>query len=498
MTQELIKLGDTEWAIVRELGRGGFGVVYEVAADERRAAIKVVQKHPGADRELLATDLGDARNVVRVEEFGENETSYLLRMPLAKDNLRACLEARGAFPQEEVVNILRDIATALDDLGKVIVHRDVKPDNVLLIGDAWCLTDFGISRYAEAATAALTWKGSATYEYAPPEWWEQDHLEPRSDIYSTGVMAYEMLTGALPFIGPTPADFRHQHLTVTPAPIRGVDPGLAALVLSMLHKGIESRPSARRVLERLEKLSTVSNSPGALKIRRAGLEHTQRTAAATAARNAAELQKARRQKLNDAALTDLESIFTNLLTGLHDNAAEALQPSGDILHLRIGMGGTATSEPIAMLTLALEDEVDSVQRRSDMPFEVIATAYIELLLPGIRNHTWPGRRHSLWYCDAKHKGEFAWYETAFTKSVASPDYNSGFEPFSLPVDEESARALGSGTDIYCAWPFTEVAPHDMDEFSDRWMGWFGDALAGELHRPPQIERADARGSWRRD
>ena len=122
------------------------------------------------------------------------------------------------------------------DLEGKVVHRDLKPENVLRLDGRWCLADFGISRYAEATTAPDTRKFAMSPQYAAPERWRAERASGAADVYAVGVMAYEMLTGVLPFAGPAFEDFRDAHLHQDPAHLGEVPAALAALVEECLYK----------------------------------------------------------------------------------------------------------------------------------------------------------------------------------------------------------------------------------------------------------------------
>lgn len=110
------------------------------------AAVKVVPNNPGADRELLIGANLDGRNIIPIIDKGEHDEHLVLVMPLADESLRERLD-RGRPELHETLKILTDIATALTDIEDKVVHRDLKPENVLRLGDDWCITDFGISRF---------------------------------------------------------------------------------------------------------------------------------------------------------------------------------------------------------------------------------------------------------------------------------------------------------------------------------------------------------------
>lgn len=195
-----LKLGQ-EWTLGKRIDGGGFGEVYAATSPDCASAVaKMVPKAPGAQRELLFADLGDARNVVPIIDSGETKDSWVLVMPRAEKSLRQHLDdAAGPLGVPDAVEVLSDVALALADLDGRVVHRDLKPENVLLLGGNWCLADFGISR--------------------TPERWRGERASTATDVYSLGVIAYELLSGSRPFKGPAEHDFRDQHLHRDPPPL---------------------------------------------------------------------------------------------------------------------------------------------------------------------------------------------------------------------------------------------------------------------------------------
>ncbi len=141
------------------------------------------------------------------------------------------------------------------------MHRDVKPQNVLLLEGRWCLADFGIARYAEASTAPDTRKFAMSMPYAAPERWRGERATAAADVYSLGVIAHEVIVGALPFPGPSEHDFREQHLHAEPPPLPGATTRLASLVEECLFKAPQSRPTPTNLLVRLAKAGEVSHCP---------------------------------------------------------------------------------------------------------------------------------------------------------------------------------------------------------------------------------------------
>ena len=240
---KVISLG-RKWHIEKILGAGGFATVYLARSDDGEpAVVKLIPKDPGAERELLFDDLAGAPNVLPILDQGEWGTYWVLVMPRADKSLRDHLRENIEYlTVEDTVKVLADVVEALVTLENRVVHRDIKPDNILLYNGMWCLADFGISQYAEATTAPDTRKYAMTNAYAAPEQWRGERATSATDVYSLGVVAYEALAGRRPFIGPEQHDYRRQHLEDRPEPIAKVPPTLQSLIDACLSKAPQARP----------------------------------------------------------------------------------------------------------------------------------------------------------------------------------------------------------------------------------------------------------------
>ena len=186
-----------KWELRREIDAGGFARVYSAQSEDGASAVvKLIPKDPGAERELLFAELDGVPNVVPIVDSGEWGDHWVLVMPQAEKSLRKHLvQMNNRLIVPDAVPILIHIAEALGAIEGRVVHRDVKPENVLLLDDRWCLADFGIARYAEATTASDTSKYAMTKAYAAPEQWRGERATSATDVYAWGVLAYELLAG---------------------------------------------------------------------------------------------------------------------------------------------------------------------------------------------------------------------------------------------------------------------------------------------------------------
>lgn len=488
-----LKLNGATWEVGTLIGGGGFGKVYEAKSGNRQAVVKLIPKSPGAERELLFVQLSDVRNVVPVIDGGETADSWALVMPRAEKSLRQHRELiAGPLTEAEAIAILKDIAETLNDLAGKVVHRDIKPENILFLNGKWCLADFGISRYAEATTAPDTQKFALSPLYAAPERWREERAESATDVYSLGVIAYELLTGNLPFLGPDMYKLREQHLHAAPPAMAGVRPGIAALVDQCLHKAPGARPSAAAILERLAQLEKVQPAGGLAALQEAAHAEVQRQGEAARVESAARTDTERRAELFKASTRDLASISRQLRTAITDAA-----PIAKIRDL--GSVGWAATIGSATLILRTNQQTPTAPWEDWEPpaFNVISHTSVSISLT-TPNRGYEGRSHSLWYCDAKEEGRYQWYETSF---MVSPLIKSGLrtvEPFSLDPGIESAKAVWNGMAEYqAAWPFTALDPGDLTNFIDRWAEWLAAGATGSLHRPSSMPERNPAGSWRR-
>lgn len=484
-----VQLGE-KWVLGDRIAGGGFGQVYAAKSSSGRdGVVKLVPKAPGAQRELLFADLTGVRNVVPIIDQGETDDHWVLAMPRAERSLREHLTAsKGPLSIEGAVAVLSDIATALSDLDGRVVHRDVKPENVLLLDDHWCLADFGISRYAEATTARDTRKYAMSPPYAAPERWREERATSATDVYSLGVIAYEVLSQKRPFDGP---DFRKQHLEDRPPYLNAVPPLLNALVEECLYKAPQARPAPGNIVARLARVLAGPLSTGLAKLEEANRQNTVRRGEAERQQSAYRSESERRKALVDPA--------TQGLARVADALKDALTWAAPSAHVSIGVELGWTIQ-LNQAELRLSPPAPTPQQPwapgTPPSFDVVAHAQLSLRIPDDR-HRYEGRSHSLWYCDAQQAGSYQWFETAFMLSAFTRGTVS-VAPFALDPGQQAEMAFRAGIEGYqVAWPFTAVSIGDLDEFINRWASWFADAALGQLTYPSHMPEREPRGSWRR-
>lgn len=279
-------LGES-YTIEGEIGRGGMGVVYR-ARDERlhrRVAVKALPPELAFQREIRERFTREAQtaarlahpHIVPIHDVGEgNGVVYFVMGLIEGESLAARIRRRGRMPAEEVRRIMRETADALSAAHALsIIHRDIKPDNILLEGTRGrvMVTDFGIAKALSAhGGATLTSAGMAigTPSFMSPEQaaGERD-IDGRSDLYSLGVVSYQMLSGELPFNAPTVAGILMKHIT-EPAPLLherfpDIPEDLSLAVARCLEKDPENRwPSADALRRALESRNVAGYRPTGL------------------------------------------------------------------------------------------------------------------------------------------------------------------------------------------------------------------------------------------
>jgi serine/threonine protein kinase/Tol biopolymer transport system component len=238
--------------IVAVIGKGGMGVVYQAYETKltRYVALKVLSRRYADDLNFVSRFWQEAKAAANLEHphilpiyaYGEHDRYHYIAMQLVRDGSLADLLQGKPLLSKQMGHIVNQVGSALDYAHiQNVIHRDVKPDNILISRHSGCLlTDFGIAKLLEA-TSQQTQVGISfgTPAYMSPEQIRADeNIDGRSDVYSLGVVLYEMATGRVPFQGTTIQAIQAQHLHKPPPPPRDLNPALPKAVADVILKAL--------------------------------------------------------------------------------------------------------------------------------------------------------------------------------------------------------------------------------------------------------------------
>ena len=266
-------LGD-RYVLEEKIGSGGMAEVY-LARDkllDRQVAVKILHETYRSDAEFIERFHREAKaaarlshpNIVSIYDVGvEEEDHYIVMEYVQGNSLKDKLREEGALSISDAVRIAKDIASGLNHAHtNNLVHCDVKPHNILLTSDGHAkIADFGIARAITEST--MTYSGSVigSVHYFSPEQAQGGTITPKSDVYSLGVVMYEMLTGKLPFTGDNAVAVAMKHIDEEPTPpsvLRGqIPPMFEAITIRAMSKAPENRPSA---FDLIQSLSTIESN----------------------------------------------------------------------------------------------------------------------------------------------------------------------------------------------------------------------------------------------
>ena len=472
---QVLSLHPRQWSVGEQVGSGGFGRVHVVESDGVAPHVaKFVPKDQGARREHLFPRLSGIRNVVPVVDTGEWEAYWIIVMPKAEMSLADLLsDAGGPLPDGQATPVLLDVAEALASMKNLVVHRDVKPGNILFLEGRWRLADFGISRYAEKTTAMNTRKYAWTLQYAAPEQWRGERATSATDVYAFGGVAYHLLAGNPPFFGPESHDYRRQHLHDTPAPIPNIAPEIASLVDECLTKAPEARPNPESILSRLKRAGG-SQTEAARRLQEANSRVVRRQVERASIESLAQSERERKRRLREAAEKSLMRIVAMLDDQIRSlaSASAADRPSTNGWQARLGR---------ATLSVAALSQADAVfAPHGDGEWEVLASSAIALRTPRDR-YGHEGMAHSLWYLRQSKDDVYRWVELAFrTHALVRHPRHHPIDPFTLrPEDNDAQLALSPG--IHTTDVAQQPVPIDQgkeENFVERWISRLADAVTG--------------------
>lgn len=246
------------YQLLKRIGGGGMAVVYK-ATDlvlNRAVAVKILRSQFGSDEDFVQRFRREAQavaslshpNVVSVYDVGQDDDTYYMVMEYVEGhNLKDVINQQGALPVHEAVRIAVQICDALEHAHQnQIIHRDIKPQNILIGKDGRVkVTDFGIARAATSATITQTGSVLGSVHYFSPEQARGGVTAEKSDIYSLGIVLYEMLTGQLPFSGDSPITIALKHLQEPLPEPRQMNPQIPQSVENVVLKALAKDPFLR-------------------------------------------------------------------------------------------------------------------------------------------------------------------------------------------------------------------------------------------------------------
>lgn len=482
------------YRVIGPLGpAGGFGAVVE-AEDEGggRHALKTL--HFGLSADVLAVEAENLRrvrheNVVSYVDFGSDPEPFLV-MELApggtlKDYLTEARQRGEHFPIETVVEWARQLLRGLAAIHAVLLHRDLKPGNVMLDGEALKIGDFGIARLVEASTRDETFKGGGTAAYMPPEGWagrDGPSPTPAYDLYSLGVMLYEIATLQLPFAGDRDA-LRHAHLFTEPARPTSLRPELPPpverLILQLLRKTptqrSESAEAALELLERVEGLPQPDDEGTATVLARLQ-EHASalmQEAAEREAENARTVEALREaRERNEAAIGEFEVMLDEAAALVEQNVAPlALSREGGRGNWSFGL-----EESLRHVTVHLAPpSSDALENAANRPGKILLFGYVEVSEGGSRRHHAQtlGGANIVGYTRDEAPWVTHFHLIELTNMALMQRYMREYEPFFLRPDELSDHGhylWGGGMHVFQS--------HWKELTRDGLIGWLALLLPG--------------------
>lgn len=249
---------DQRYELEELIGGGGMADVYK-AKDRllnRPVAVKILHEQFKQDKEFIDKFQREAQaaarlshpNIVNIYDVGVADGDHYIVMEYVPGRtLKDRIRQEGHLSVSESLRVAREIAEALAHAhANNLVHCDIKPHNILMMADGHAkVADFGIARAVTESTMTYSGNVVGSVHYFSPEQAKGTMITPKSDVYSLGVVLYEMLTGKLPFTGDNPVSIAVKHLQEEPVPVRQIDPSIPPVVEAIVSKAMSKDPAMR-------------------------------------------------------------------------------------------------------------------------------------------------------------------------------------------------------------------------------------------------------------
>ncbi len=468
--------GVFEYDPAKPLGKpGGFGQVFSGKTESGNdVAIKKLHVSAAsvAHRELRIADELKGNSYEHVTPFidaGEDADSgnYFLVMAKAEGSLQGAIEKSGPHTAVDAASVLLQVVKGLIEVGE-LVHRDLKPDNILFHEGKWKIADFGIARFVEETTASNTVKDCLSPYYAAPEQWRLERATHATDVYALGCIGFTLLTGKPPFLNDPPEE--HQK---APVPTFScLDPRLSSLVNMMLRKLPPTRPALLRIRDLLSEitaqpqqgkdtnpLAALAQSAAKVAENEQGIQAQQQSEAAT--------RKARSQ-LAVSAFEILRDNLERLWGKIHSQAPNATRRTAtNAFHCSLGRGSL-------YVDLSRQTHFDPGHfRRSG--WDVVCMSQMTALQEE-PEYNWSA---SLWYMKLPEASDYRWFEVSYW-SLQGDKY----QPFATSdlrsADLAASKVVGL---VNIAFGPDPIDDEKEDDFHSRWVWLLANAAAGQIRHP---------------
>lgn len=488
-----IKLSKGEWNYddSRPLGNaGGFGQVFE-GTDLKGSPVAVKRLHidqaQTGNRELrIALELAghNFANVIPILDSGVDKATgrYFIVMARADHSLANFINSHGPVNEAEAIVILNQIARGLEEI-KDLIHRDLKPDNVLYHNGNWKIADLGIARFIEDSTSINTLKDCLTPAYAAPEQWKGQTTTKKTDIYAFGCIIYTLITGAPPFGIHSYDELRQRHIS-DPPPTLAISAHLSQLAFLCLMKSAESRPDIASVMIQLEQASAILNKERLDELASAAANIAKQEAIKEAIETHIRRYKEDRQVLFNDACASLKVILDNFQEVITRNAPVANVIRFGNGRLRIQLGGGVIEFNLCFR----EVHPDHFPRSR---WDVICGVILTLTQ---KSRSYKGRSANLWFMKPQNDLSYRWWEVSYMFHPLSQHGVEELQPFGI-VDSDQLKdidyAASSGMHLLqFGSPLTPIDAENREAFIQRWAKRLALSSDGSLKHPSRLPETE--------